>query len=209
MYPQGASSTIGSLLRMVQEDQNQNIAGGLPSAQTSSPIRQVVQQPVTSPEAPGSSHVVAVRPEAAIQSGPQAQPGNVVAPVMPPPPVAPVAPPSSPVSRPAASPAPAAGPSTPAPSPSPLARLGTSIRPTQSVLGASTVSQPSASLKFNAPKATPKPSVQRSTPQPARVGTLIASIPNFLKGLINASYNIIPEKTFPTTIRKTVSSFLG
>ncbi len=119
MYPQGQSN-IGNLLRLIQEDKNQAPAAQIPATDPNSPIRQTIQQPVTSPQSPGSSQIVSLRPEGVIQQGPQAG-GNVVPAAQPiAPTAAPVAPASANFSRPVGSsspsspsPASAATPSTP------------------------------------------------------------------------------------------------
>lgn len=80
-YPSGGGSNIGTLLRLIQEDQNKSIAATPPSADPASPLRGVIQQPIEAPEAPGSERVISIRPEGAIQQGPQAS--EVVAPSSP------------------------------------------------------------------------------------------------------------------------------
>jgi hypothetical protein len=82
MYP-NAGNNIGTLLRLIQEDQNKNIASLPPSADPNSPIRGVVQGPLMSNEAPGSNRVVSVRPEGVTAQGPEATPGQVVGPTVP------------------------------------------------------------------------------------------------------------------------------
>lgn len=100
MYPNQAQSTIGTLLRMIQEDQNKSIPSTTPASDPRSAIRGVVQGPLTSSEDTGSSHVVSVRPEGVTQTGQSVTPttptqgpsplaGNVVAPLTPVTPAAP------------------------------------------------------------------------------------------------------------------------
>lgn len=151
-YPNGGGSNIGALLRLIQEDQNQNIAASSPASDPESPLREVIQQPIEAPESPGSERVVSIRPEGAVQSGPQAEAvspvapvapggapsgGGVVAPIRPAPVVSSPSdgggsPASSPVSAPQSSSSSYSSPS-----------IGTSIRPSSAVAGART-SQPNA-----------------------------------------------------------------
>ncbi len=95
IYPSAAGSTIGSLLRGIQEDQSKNPLAIPPSTATSSPIRGMIQQPLMQAESPESARVIAIRPEVAPLTGGEQNP-NVIAPVAPAPvstkPVTPVAP---------------------------------------------------------------------------------------------------------------------
>lgn len=138
MYPSQQASTIGALLRMIQEDQSKNVAGNNPASEPSTALRQTVQGPLQSVEDPGSSRAVSVPPEGVTQTGvavtPQQQPQTVspvspvVAPIAPtPPPSAPTAPAPTPVSQaPAVPPAITATPSaTPTRASSPLNRPST------------------------------------------------------------------------------------
>lgn len=79
MYQDGGNS-IGTLLRLIQEEKAQSQAIVNPGDDPSSPIRQTVTEPIRSPESPGSERVVSIRPESAIQSGPE---GSVMGPVAP------------------------------------------------------------------------------------------------------------------------------
>lgn len=63
MYQPGTGSNIGTLLRLIQEEQAVNPLNVKPSSDPNSPLRELVQGPLQSPEDPGSSRVVSVRPE--------------------------------------------------------------------------------------------------------------------------------------------------
>lgn len=69
MY-QNQGNSIGTLLRLIQEEKASNQANVMPGADPSSPIRQTVTEPIRTPESPGSERVVSIRPESAIQQGP-------------------------------------------------------------------------------------------------------------------------------------------
>jgi hypothetical protein len=67
MAYQGSSigGDIGSLLRMIQEEKASSVLAQPPASEPSTPVREVVQEPLQSPEAPGSQRVVSTRPEMA------------------------------------------------------------------------------------------------------------------------------------------------
>lgn len=70
---QDITGNIGSLLRQIKEDESQSPLKTQPANQPSSPIRQMVVQPLTPPESPGSSQIVGLRPEGGVAPGsPQA-----------------------------------------------------------------------------------------------------------------------------------------
>lgn len=179
MYPNGSGSNIGTLLRLIQEDQNKNAASLVPSADPNSPLRGAIQQPLQAPESPGSSRVVSVRPEAVTQQGPQASP-TVVAPQAPVAPSAPIAPaPQAP--RPAGSSV--SAPSTPNIS---LPTLGTRITPTavaaptQVIKGVST-SRPVSNARPQNPSSTPQRSSIGAPVIGGTVGTrLLPALPDIL-----------------------------
>lgn len=183
VYQSATGSNIGTLLRLIQEDQNKSLAATPPASEPGSPIRGVIQGPLQAPEAPNSNRVVSLKPEGALQQGPQqpgvapvapggsGQPEGVVAPRIP---VAPVAAPSfdtgggggggvvapiAPVRPTPAAPGPSApGPSAPsapssAPSPAPAAA-------------------PAIGTQIRASAPAPRPVATRTVPQ-ARVGSLI------------------------------------
>ena len=62
IYQPNGGSGIGTLLRMIKEQRSQGPIVP-PSAQVSSPIREVVQGPLETPESPETSRVISVRPE--------------------------------------------------------------------------------------------------------------------------------------------------
>lgn len=162
MYPTGGTnSNIGTLLRLIQEDQSKNPALLPPGSETGDPLRGVVQQPLVSPEAPGSSRVVSVRPEGVTQQGPTGE-SPVIAPgsAGPAPATPGVIGPRAPI-VPVQAPAPS-GPSNSAPGPS---SPGPSSAP----------SRPSSPAPAPAPKITvsslPKIGTRIiSTPKPSSVG---------------------------------------
>jgi hypothetical protein len=173
MYPTNQGSNIGTLLRMIREDQNQNIAATPPATQPGSAIREVVQQPLSSPNDPNSARVVSVRPEGVTQQGPDTQVTQPVAPASPaaaPPVVAPTAPkPAAPsVSSPSASrpSSPSAQPSRPAQSAPSFPSIGTTIK------AAAPTPRPSPSEFF-----TPKPGLRYFTPQRSSVGVKVSNKP--------------------------------
>lgn len=138
MY-QNQGNSIGTLLRLIQEEKASNQANVMPGADPSSPIRQTVTEPIRTPESPGSERVVSIRPESAIQQGPSGvvapqaigpivqAPGSVVAPRVP----TPVPTPTQPMSQtPSGSTSQPSGGGSPSSSPS--------SSPTQAVAGAST-----------------------------------------------------------------------
>lgn len=154
MYPTAGGNNIGNLLRMIQEENQQNpIITQNPQTQVGNPVRQSVLEPVKQSEAPDSSRVAVVRPESApVVGGEQPQ-------VTPPAPgvVAPIAP------APAAPTPPSVGPmrsSTAMPSATPAARpsLAPNIMPT--ISKASPSARPSAAP---APAKSTKPNVPGSS----------------------------------------------
>lgn len=77
IYNSGTGSSIGSLLRLIQEEKASQQANMLPAADPSSPVRQTVQEPLKSPESVGSDRMISIKPESAIQQGPE---GRVIGP---------------------------------------------------------------------------------------------------------------------------------
>lgn len=157
IYSGGAGSNIGTLLRLIQEEKSSNLAALPPAADPNSPIRGTIQQPIKTPESPGSDRVVSLRPEGVIQSGPAAAP--VVAPV------APVAPVPTPVPTPTAprASAPSATSSNSSPAPRPATSfpsIATSIKASvpQQVLGTRAPQKASSILDYNRQFFMPKPS---------------------------------------------------
>lgn len=207
MYPSGISNNIGELLRLIQEEKSSSLAAVPPSSEPSSPIRGMVQQPIQTPEAPGSSRVVSIRPEGVTQQGPEATP-TVVSPVMPTPvptpePVAPRA--ASSVSA-VSQPSPSAPSSvsrpvpTPVPTPTPPS-IGTRI--TSSVKGASVAKTPigppgppAGYYNKTTPKSRIGPPVVKGVggaiPTPTPVQKALNDLMNFLKGQQNKSRTPYP-----------------
>lgn len=62
-YQSMTGSGIGTLLRQISE-QRANVPFVAPSAQVGTPLRNMVQQPIYSNEAPGTQRVVSIKPEA-------------------------------------------------------------------------------------------------------------------------------------------------
>ncbi len=192
---QQSGSTIGNLLRAIQEDKSVSPLGAPPQSDTASPIRGLVQQPLLQSEAPDSARAAVIRPELSLgqetagvvpPQGPIAPTaaGAVVAPVAPP--VRDVSPSSGlPVAEfNAGHPAPAGKPgnssspmpvSSPTPAKVSFPTLATKITsaPKAQVLGAST----KASVPV--PKPTPAPSQPKpsnNAPKPSSVGQFIVDI---------------------------------
>ncbi len=63
LYAQPSGSDIGSLLRLIQEQESSSLAKAQPQADVSAPMRDVVQEPLKGPESPGTATVVSQRPE--------------------------------------------------------------------------------------------------------------------------------------------------
>lgn len=146
MIYQGATSTIGSLLRLIEEEKTKAPTKILPQTEPGSAIRGLVQGPLESAESPGSSRVVSIKPEAATMSGPEATPaGRVIAPVAPRPvPTPSVVAPMAPAPAGGGMPAPSYNAPVPTPVPTPtMPKIGTSI--TGSVQGAKTSAPVSSS----------------------------------------------------------------
>lgn len=174
MYPTSSNSNIGTLLRMIQEDQNQSLPQINPANAPSSAIRETVQGPIMAPNDPGSSRVVSIRPEGVTQQGPQA--GGVVGPMGASPVVTPgalpVVGPKAPVAPTPGISAPQGGssPSSSNPSAQPSApNIGTRIMasapaPTKSIgTGASTYSPAKPNMNVYGPSSSYSP--QYFTPQ--------------------------------------------
>lgn len=62
-------SAIGALLRKIQEERNVNPVATPPGTEISSPIRELVQPPLSQVESPESAHVYAAKPEASSTTG--------------------------------------------------------------------------------------------------------------------------------------------
>ncbi len=107
IYPGAIAGNIGALLRLIQEEKAASPAALPPETAVTSPLRGVVQEPLRSPEAPGGTRVVSMRPEGVTPQGPTAAP-TVVPAARPVAPVAPVAPAGQPgVTGPVSAPSPA------------------------------------------------------------------------------------------------------
>lgn len=200
MY-QGGGNSIGTLLRLIQEEKASNQAIVNPGDDPSSPIRQTVTEPIRSPESPGSERVVSIRPESAIQQGPSGvvgpqaigpmvqAPGAVVAPRVP----TPVPTPTMPQSQPSGStsqPSRNSSPSSPIQS---VAGASTS-RPS---LGTSIKSQPQKTYSYspyvNAPAKTPT----RSTLGPRTVEGPTPSPINYFENLKRQEKQTPQQKSQP------------
>lgn len=144
VYNSSGSGDIGNLLRLIQEEKATSVLANPPAAEPGAPIRGVVQQPLQSPNDPGSSRVVSTPAEAVAPGGAMSgQPGGVVAPVAAAP-IAPVAP-SNP-----GQPSGGGQPSNNQPSNNGI-KLGTSLtnNPVPQVAGASTKSTNSSATNNN------------------------------------------------------------
>ena len=130
IYPGNISGNIGALLRLIQEEKAASPAALPPETAVASPMRGIVQQPLRSPEAPGGTRVVSMRPEGVTSQGPAVAPTVVPAAR----PVAPIAPPSPVVapSGPAGAAGPAPAPSQPSVQGASAPSIATKVMPTQS-----------------------------------------------------------------------------
>lgn len=200
VYQSAAGSNIGTLLRLIQEDQNRNLAATPPATESSSPIRGVIQGPLQAPEAPQSSRVVSIKPEGALQQGPQ-QPsvsnvvpagggaiaGGVIAPRAP---VAPVAAPSFDTGGGGGVSAPSMSSSVPSDSmKTSLPNIGTSIKsvPSSSSFG---------SVLGSSTKKTTVTPQSKPTAKPAKSAPILGGqkiVLNNLKDLINKSFKFLPS----------------
>lgn len=140
-------SGLGSLLRQIKEEEEIQPAKIRPAALPTSPLRQLVQEPLAVPEAIGSAKIVAMKPEVAPAAAPPVIaplappamapgviPGAVVPPVQFVPPAAPAAPPAPaqiPQAPAAAPPAPSKPSPPPAPGPLTFARRFTPPKPSK------------------------------------------------------------------------------
>lgn len=82
IYP-SSGGFIGSLLRTIQEERSKSPHVLPPAAEPAAPVRAAVQAPLESPispESPGSSRVISVRPEGAPPTSASTPPGQVVPP---------------------------------------------------------------------------------------------------------------------------------
>jgi hypothetical protein len=80
------SAALGGLLRLAQEEKQNQPHRIPPSAQTESPVRAQVQAPISAPESVGSEKVVAMKPglmPGAEIPSPAGLPGGVVSPIVP------------------------------------------------------------------------------------------------------------------------------
>ena len=188
IYPTTIGGDIGSLLRLIQEEKARQFGMGRPGAAPGEQVREIVQQPLMAPEAPGTARVVGIKPEAVV--GPQTPvsptapvpqrmavgpvrvggvpAGQVIRPLAPQPRIEAAAPgvsapsgPSEP-SRPS-EPSGPSGPSAPAPVPTPRR----AVTPSPPSLGTKIVSQPA-----------------RPTPTPAPVDTRVQQIEQKYAGQI-------------------------
>lgn len=130
----GATSNIGALLRLIQEEKSQAPVMALPQESPTSPIREAITGPVMSPESPNSARVVSLRPEGVTGAqGPMGASATlpVVPAAAPPPPPIPASMPGMPGQQ---------GPATPAtPSANAAPQAAAAPSRTGSVLGAGTV----------------------------------------------------------------------
>ena len=193
---QSNGSTIGNLLRAIQEEKSQSPLGAPPQTEAGSPIRGLTQGSLLQTESPDSSRAVVIRPELSPTSAGGAF--DSIPPVQ-----APVPPAPSPVVNPVnpvidAAPATPAqptefAPSRPAPTnTSPQAvSLGTKINSLPAPTGVSATlksvaNTPKATQVQKPPTPSPTPAPQRpkqSAPQPSRVGQFIADAFKQLQGL--------------------------
>lgn len=195
-YPSGGGSNIGTLLRLIQEDQNKSIAATPPAAEADSPLRGVIQGPLKAPESPGSERVISLRPEGVTQSGPQAG----VSPVAPVAPgggavaggvVAPIRP--TPVFAPQASGQPNSAPSSPSPVSNSSAVLGSSVASRPSLgttIRPSTVTGQASSARYTPAKPAPaksfsQPSTSKSGGSQGAFGGTVSSAGAGAKSLLN------------------------
>ena len=199
MYPQGGS-TIGNLLRAIQEEKAKSPLTNAPATEPGSPIRGLIQQPILQAESPDSNRNAVIRPELStsqeipggsrpFDSIPPAQPeANVIAPA-----------PSSPVidavptnRAPLPEVRSSGQPSRPSNSAPSLPSLATKLSPISlslpkvgTVLGTTNKSTVSTQpKKQDIPKPTPTPQrPKQSAPQPSRVGQFIVDASKFIQGL--------------------------
>jgi hypothetical protein len=128
-YGLGAGSSIGSLLRFIQEQKSQGPIVP-PGTETGSPVRAMVQEPLKAPESVDTAHVVSIKPEGVPSvSGGETQ--SAVTPASAPTPVSPVS--ATPMTPPSMGSSPVAEPvgemGKPSVTPSSGPSLGTSIKP--------------------------------------------------------------------------------
>lgn len=133
-YQSQSTGDIGNLLRLIQQEKASSVLNQPPGSQPGAPVRSVVQSPLQSAEAPGSSRVVSTPAEGSPNvvapggTGGTVASSGIVAPAVPVPPIAPAPAPSGVIS-----PGRAATPSQPSssggssPASSPQPSLGTSI----------------------------------------------------------------------------------
>lgn len=207
MYQAGGGN-IGTLLRLIQEEQANNMAAIPPSADVASPIRAAIQQPLKSPESVGTSRIVSGKPEAVtpIETTPQ-----VVAPTEPvmPTPVSPSAPsiaspsaPSAPsVSNSNPSPASSAPRATPVSTPSPAPQAKGVTVSGGTVRGTSTSKPVYAPASIYSTKITSTPV---SRPNAVPVGTQTRPSVN-----INRPSQPISPKDIRPTITPTLENIKG
>lgn len=187
---------IGALLRRIQEEDATGPLATPPASEAGSPIRGLVQAPLSQSEAPDSSRVIATRPEVNPATATGAVTPTIAPTVVPPvsPVVAPVSPNPTPGVTAPVSAQPSSQPSNPGNSPSapvvpksvqkaPSApSLSTSIRP--SVLGNSVSPAPAKpSLNLSQTKTAAPAAKPKATPSQSRVGPLM--VQDLLKSLGN------------------------
>lgn len=190
-YQPKTGSTIGNLLRMIQEDKSAGPLAAEPSAEPGSPIRELIQQPVFQAESPDSSRVASIRPEIEAQG----EAGGVVSPVSPQPlegagnviaPARPVAPGSPDVVSPSAPSQPSQSggqSSSPVSFPSIATKITTPVaagykasapaKPQGQVQGASTKAAPAPALNLNKAVQSGGLSFPTKTPQRQSIGQQI------------------------------------
>lgn len=54
---------IGALLRLIQEEKSQSVLAAPPAVEPGSPTREMVTDPLMSPESPGSTRIASIKPE--------------------------------------------------------------------------------------------------------------------------------------------------
>lgn len=171
---QPTGSAIGALLRQIREDQANSPTATPPGTDINSPIRGLVQQPLSQVESPESAHVITTRPEVSpvVLPGSTATPGGTTPSAGAPsvvPPVAPVVPPTAPGPSGAPTEAPSGAP-TPSGSASPSFSPSSSSAPAAKPISLATRigGVPSPAPKAVLGASTAKPPTPTPTPAPAR-----------------------------------------
>lgn len=171
MAYQPTGSGIGTLLRLIKEQRSQSPIIP-PASEVASPIRDVIQGPVKTPESPGTNRVVSVRPETSAAG--MTEPIGPVTPVAPSAPISPVVtrPVFAPVSPQMSAIKTVEGPMSMKVSgaPNPTMSLATSIKPNMPSLAPTAIPQRSRSgVSVLEPGPNPTP-----TPAPAQPSSAAA-----------------------------------